>query len=102
MGEIANYYIDKMLDDRHYPRYPTKKRVTWTTSSGEVLEPHEMDNDHLMNVAHLCERREGHKGIEFLNNAPTYKAIVQELIEREKLAAGYFDLTIGDRLRVRI
>ncbi|MFD0587702.1 hypothetical protein ACFQZE_06780 [Paenibacillus sp. GCM10027627] len=102
MGEIADYYVNKMLDDRHYPKYPTTKKIVWTTDDGKEYEPKDMEISYIMNVIHLCERREGLKGIKFLNNAPTYKALVNELIDRGKLDNTYFDMHLDDRLKVKI
>lgn len=104
MGEIADYYIDKMLDDRSYPKvYNTpKKKATWTTSTGVVYEPHNMDDSHLMNCIHICERREGDKGIKFLNNAPTYIAMVDELISRGCLTENYYNMPLNNRLNVKV
>ncbi|GAV11499.1 hypothetical protein [Paenibacillus sp. NAIST15-1] len=100
MGEISEYYIDKLIFNE--PRRCKPQKVVWTTSDGVVHEPRDMSNRHLMNVLHVCERREGYKGVRFLNNAPTYRTIVLELINRGVLSNNYFDLTIENRLKIRL
>lgn len=105
MGEIAEHYIDKMLDSHSYPKLnqlQQKKNATWTTKTGMVYEPHNMDDSHLMNCIHLCERREGSKGIQFLNNAPTYIAMVDELISRGCLTQEYYLKTLEERKKVKL
>jgi hypothetical protein len=105
MGEIADHYIDRMLDGSKYPKFNQfnqKKKATWTTSTGVVYEPHNMEDSHLLNCIHLCERREGNKGIKYLNNAPTYIAMVDELISRGCLNQDYYLKTLEERKKVKI
>lgn len=103
MGEISAQYIDKLVDDRHYPlNHRTKKNIVWTSANGTTYEPEDMESSHLMNVIHLCERRDGHKGVKFLNNAPSYIGMVDELIKRGCLSNKYYLLELEERKNVRI
>lgn len=87
---------EREIDD---PVSKCRSPLTWTTSLGKVLEIHDMEGSHILNCIHLCERREGHKGIKFLNNAPTYQALVGELINRGQLKYAYYDLSLEEKLQ---
>ncbi|MFI2856874.1 hypothetical protein ACH6EH_07010 [Paenibacillus sp. JSM ZJ436] len=103
MGEMADYFLSQEIDRIIFDDRPSHKPLlTWTTLDGKTLRFVDMEDTHLLNCIHLSERRERYRGEEFLNNAPTYRGMVQELIKRKKLKYSYFDLTIDERLRVRI
>ncbi|WP_258205602.1 hypothetical protein [Paenibacillus radicibacter] len=101
---MAEYYLERNMIKRGAvdpPRSRKNKKITWTNSEGQnFYEPHEMTSKHLLSCLHLCERREGYKGEGFLNHAPTYRAMVLELIERDILAYDYFQKSIKERLDV--
>ncbi|MWV44888.1 hypothetical protein GRF59_14800 [Paenibacillus sp. HJL G12] len=102
MAEMAEYYLNKELERMDF-RYNKSKvnELVWVTAEGKRLVISDMRDLHLLNCIHLCERREGHKGENFLNNAPTYKAMVFELIGRKMLKYEYLDLSVQDRLQVK-
>lgn len=104
MGEMAEYFLNKEIERMDFRYNSPKSRVNelvWTTADGERLVISDMSNSHLLNCIHLCEKREGCKGEDFLNNAPTYIAMVLELIGRKRLKYSYFDLPVRDRLQVK-
>lgn len=103
MGEIAEYYMDQDLQQMDFSDVPShSKGTTWTTAAGKMISVKAMTDSHLLNCIHLCEKREGDKGVEFLNDAPTYQTMVKELISRGKLKYAYFDLSVQERLLVKL
>jgi len=76
--------------------------MTWVTGDGRVLWIDEMESGHILNCLHLIESKHGHMGPLTLNQAPTYKCMVDILIGRGVLTGRYYQLTIPDRLRIRM
>jgi hypothetical protein len=113
VGEIADHYIDKMLGfaskyneisgarGRGYRKTPPE-RMVWTTAKGDVLLIDGMGNTHILNCLHLIEREHGYIGPLILNEAPTYRYMVDTLIKRKALTGEYLFLTISERLNTRI
>lgn len=102
--KMAEYFLNKELERMDFRYNQSKYKangLVWTTSDGKRLIISDMSDTHLLNCIHLCERREGCKGEDFLNNAPTYIAMVFELIGRKKLKYAYLDLLVQDRLLVK-
>lgn len=108
MGEMAEYYCELEMmksfvkEHRAALTHSNSRELTWTTRGGEVYVISEMTDSHLVNAIHHIERRDGSRGESFLNKAPTYKGMVEELIDRNKIKYNYFDLKIKERLKVKI
>jgi hypothetical protein len=85
MGEMADYFIDRMINGGFEVKGKRKRDLwedmTWTTKSGERILIREMTDFHLENSRKMLER----KGY---SREPEYLRIVEEIEKRKEKADG--------------
>jgi len=61
MGEMAEYYLEQSLfgEDWEWAHNPIpRRRTTWTTREGKILEISKMETSHIKNCINLLRKKQ--------------------------------------------